>query len=166
MSKILVFSHSDFDKICSKNKWNDNNVEALDKYAFVSIIGTKESQEKYLKEEETHYFKENHINVINLEFDDVGSDDFIYDNIHFKGISDEQATELFKFIDLNKGKTFFIHCRAGKSRSQGVCRYILDMYKDYYTEKDINTKNPCLTPNYHTVSKLKRMFYKNFLGID
>lgn len=160
---ILVFSHEDFDNICLDNGWTDKNVEKLDDFAFISIICDENTQKVYLKEKEEHFFKYKHCNVINLEFDDVDSEEFIYNDNIFHGINKSQSEELFDFIDKNIGKTFLIHCRAGKSRSQAVCRYILDFYGDIYSEDSINLDNPCITPNYHVVTMLKKIYYEKKL---
>ena len=155
---VIVYSHSDFDKFCVNNNITDANVEMNSDYAFISIIGTKQVIEDYLGEHGTcHYFNENHSNVLNLDFDDVGKDrDF--NNISFKTISEEQARECVDFIESNLSKTFVIHCRAGKSRSQAFFRFIVDMYEEYKNCKG-NLDNPCLTPNQEVIRKLKRVFY-------
>lgn len=160
---VLVFSHEDFDKICLDNGWTDENVEKLNNFAFISINCNENTQKVYLKEKEEHFFKFNHNNVINLEFDDVGSEEFTYNGTIYYGINISQSEELFNFIEENIGKTFIIHCRAGKSRSQAVCRYILDCYGDTYSEKNINLDNPCITPNYHVVTMLKKIYYEKKL---
>ena len=81
-------------------------------------------------------------NVLNVEF---GDDD---------SLSLETALRVCKFIQDNIGKNFYIHCSAGKSRSQGVVRYMLDVYPEVKWET--RTDNPCITPNYHVVGQLKR----------
>lgn len=50
-------------------------------------------------------------------------------------ISDEEAFEIFNFINKNKDKRFLIHCMAGESRSAGVARAvecICDFDSDLY----------------------------------
>ena len=82
------------------------------------------------------------VNVLNVEFKDDDS------------LSLETALRICKFIQDNIGKNFYIHCSAGKSRSQGVVRYMLDAYPEVKWET--RTDNPCITPNYHVVVQLKR----------
>ena len=69
-----------------------------------------------------------------------------------------EAKRLVEFIDgrIKEGDNIYVHCSAGASRSQGVVRYILDTYPDidWETRKD----NPCLTPNYHVIRMLKRIY--------
>ena len=171
MQNVIVYSHKDFDKFCNELNLNDANIEENSRYAFISIIGTEQVIDDYLGEHGTkHFFNENHSNVLNLDFDDVGSDfDFNFKPmmndsqevkvIHFKTISEEQAKECVDFIEKNIGKTFIIHCRMGVSRSQAIYRYIVDMYEGYKDCKG-NLDNPCLTPNQEVVRKLKREYYK------
>lgn len=77
----------------------------------------------------------------------------------YNPMSAGQAAYLARFLDLNvkKGMNIMVHCSAGASRSQGVVRYVLDMYPhiNWSTRPD----NPCLTPNMHVVRMLKRAYY-------
>ena len=82
-----------------------------------------------------------------------------------KGISDKQAELIVNFIEKHKSKNFYISCRAGRSRSAAICRYLLDIYgEEYgYNEKESCRKeNPCMTPNINVLTKLKRVYYKKF----
>lgn len=132
---IEVLSHSKFDDKMKEMHLDDSNVESLKDYAFISIIGTKECLEKYLHEANTeHFFKSNHDNVINLDFDDVDSD-CTHEDVHFRCISKEQALELVNFIDViaaSNCKNIYIHCRAGISRSRAVAEYIARHYSIQY----------------------------------
>lgn len=162
--KISVFSHCDFDTKMYNLGLNDDNVEDCKEHnAFISIIGTPNCQKYYLEEDEYHWFKQNHDNVLNLEFDDIGEEFFTYKGVNIKGLTDGQAERIVDFIEKNIGKNFYIHCRAGKSRSIAIARYLLDIYgEDYgYNEKESCRKdNPCLTPNIFVLTKLKRAYYK------
>ena len=160
MAKITVLSHILFDEFCHVNNINDDNVNERQE-CFISIIGTKENIKKYLKTEDKHLFRKNHKNVLNLNFDDVPKRSLTYKGVKFKGITKNQAKQLYYFIEKNKGKDFIIHCLAGISRSQGVCRYIVDMYQDLYNERSTNIKlRFSSNPNAFVVSELKKMFYK------
>lgn len=154
--KLYCYNHSEFDTICYENEWNDNNIP--EDTAFISITGTPECQKYYLEEEELHWFKKESPQVLNLEFDDIPDSEITWKNHRFMGITPEQASKCVDFIESNIGRDIYVHCRAGKSRSQGVIRFILDMYPElnYKTRED----NPCLSPNMYVVRTLKRAYYK------
>lgn len=146
MKKVFCYSYCEFCKLMEDNGWNDNNLPT--DIAFISIGSGRP------KDNEPHYFKENHDNVINLDFDDI-TDYTLEGWIGVKGMSDEQAQELLEFIENNVGKHFYVHCSAGVSRSQAVCRFIVDTY-DEYCEESLRKDNPCLYPNVHVLSLLRR----------
>lgn len=157
--KILVFSHNEFDEFCENHKLNDNNVEECKDFAFISIIGTDACMRYWLEDISEHYFKEEHNNVCNVEFDDI-SEDVEYNGYIFKAITDEQADKIIQFIEDNLGKTFVIHCRAGKSRSQGVFKAITDTFFNLYTSDCGRAENPCINPNIAVVASIKRAYYR------
>ena len=66
--------------------------------------------------------------------------------------------KLAEFIENNINSDFYVHCEAGYSRSQGVVRYILDVYG----EENFETRrcNPCRTPNLFVTAMLKRAYRK------
>lgn len=158
---IKVLSQFQFDSEMEHRGINDSNVEELTNEAFISIIGTEECLKYYLEEEDTvHYFKENHPNVLNLEFDDLG-EDFDWKGHIFKTITWEQAKELYDFIKANLGKNFTIHCRAGMSRSQAVGCFIYDMFNDVYTEEKADTSTLLRHHlNHEVMRKLKHILYE------
>lgn len=159
MRELLCFSKVEFDEECKRKGWNDENLPP--NIAFISIVGSWECQKYYLGEEETHYFSQSSPTVLNLAFDDIPRDQLVWKGHVFYGLSEEQAEEIVKFVRANLGKDFWIHCRAGQSRSQGIVRYILDCYPDivWKTRPD----NPCTTPNIDVVAKLKRIYWKDVL---
>jgi len=159
MRKLYCYSHNDFDMMCEKEGWNDDNIP--DNAAFISICGTPDCQKYYLGEIENHWFNSSP-QVLNLDFDDISTDSIEWHGHIFYGLTIEQAREAVEFIERNKGKDIYIHCRAGQSRSQGFVRYILDCYPEfnYETRQD----NPCNTPNIDVVCKLKALFRE--LGYD
>lgn len=159
LNKILVFSHVEFDQYCYENKWNDDNVNELNNHAFISIIGTKECQKYYLEEDEYHWFKKNHNNVLNLEFDDI-EHDIDWKGHQFKALNENDAIKIVDFIENNIGKTFYIHCRAGVSRSGAIGSYINQMYYKIYNDEQFIKDNPRISPNGHVLRLLKREYYK------
>lgn len=156
MKNIYVLSHVLFNQRCEENKWTDENVETLNDKAFISIVGTPDVTTALEIDMTEHWFKENHNNVINLNFDDV-SEDFMYKGALCKALSDEQAKELVAFIENNIGKEFYIHCLAGISRSRGVAKFIADNYVEY---KDSVCDNGYGRPNASVVSKLNHVLWE------
>ena len=132
---IEVMSHFAFDQKMRDLAIFDENVEYMQNLAFISIIGTPQVLSDYLEEPLTeHWFKRNHPNVLNLDFDDVGHD-LQFVNCEFKAMSPKQAKETVEFIERNLGKDFIIHCRAGVSRSQAIGCFIYDFYKEHFYEE-------------------------------
>lgn len=128
----------------------------LDDVAYISISATPDCARVVINDvnEISHYIASSD-NVLNLNFDDVIEDIKGKDNdgkdVLYKAITEEQADKIISFIEKNLDKHIIIHCRAGKSRSQGVYRAIMDCYGDYYGECPYNNINPCITPNIEVV---------------
>lgn len=128
---IKVYSQIDFNNAMKSNGIDDSNVENEKDSIFISITNRNSKTE--------HWFKENHKNVINLDFDDASSD-----NEELRTISDKQAESLMFFIDDNLSKStedvdVYIHCLAGMSRSRAVAEYIKRHYDVGYDkiERDL-----------------------------
>lgn len=137
--RLNVYPHFQFDMEMMKNGWKTNVPENV---AVISICNVNDGT--------VHYFPMSSENILNVDFDDVGENEINCLDI-------QTAKTIVDFIEKNIGKDFYIHCTAGKSRSQGIARFILDMYPDYNYQTRSN--NPCLTPNYHVVATLKRILY-------
>lgn len=153
MNKVIV---------CGRDKFPDEVEKRGSGWAYISISATPDCAKYWLKDEtESEHFLEDGENVLNLEFDDL-SQDFEYQGHVFKTITDEQAKRIVDFIEGHLEMNILIHCKAGKSRSQGVWRFIIDMFPDYYSECEENKQNPCLTPNMEVVRKLKRAYYEKY----
>lgn len=158
MKRIEVSSHALFEERCKGLGVNDDNVESekFSDLAFIDIIGTKDSIEKYLHEDNTkHWFEKEHPNVLNLEFDDISEDEFEYNGIVFKGFTNEQAKKSYDFILANENKDFIICCRAGISRSQAFGNFIHDYFGGYDSTSLLGT------PNYYVYTKLTREHLKH-----
>ena len=98
--RIIAYPHEQFDIKCYSLGLYDYNVENDNNHAFISIIGTEECRKHYLEEDETHWFKKNHINVLNLEFDDVTEDTELNGHL-LKAMIEEQAQKCVDFIEEN-----------------------------------------------------------------
>lgn len=140
--RIICLSHRDFDNRMMSIGLNDDNVDSDKDKAFISIIGTEECLKHYLNEEDTtHYFSDGHENVLNLEFDDLDRN-FVYHGHQFKAMSEKQAERTIDFIEDNIGVSeYYVHCRAGISRSRACCEMIARILEDNgitvnYPERD------------------------------
>lgn len=167
--QIRTYSHSDFDVMCYKRGLDDNNVDNIkDTEAFISIICTPQCRKYYLEDDTDHWFKKEHPNVLNLEFDDV-TEDVEWHGHTFLAMTEVQAKKCIDFIEQNEGKNFNIHCTAGISRSGAFSRFIFDFYNENntYNESDFEYFNRHIRPNNHILTLLKRTFYeKNGLFTD
>lgn len=103
--------------------------------------------------------------VLYLKFDDIGQEyevdlDLKTENY---GLSRSQAKEFIEWFEskvLGEEKNLYLHCEAGLSRSQGFVRFILDCYPDITWL--LRMSNPCIYPNQHVVSTLKREWRRKY----
>jgi protein-tyrosine phosphatase len=160
--KIEVLSQFLFDEKMENNGLNDDNVEN-ENMAFISIIGTKECLEYYLDEGKTkHYFKD-HPNVLNLDFDDIGTH-VNYNGHLFKTMTIEQAEKTVEFIEdmIEKGvEGIIIHCRAGYSRSRAIAEFIYRYCQENNMEVEYSDRNDFRTMlNQGVLNKLNHAYWK------
>lgn len=141
MKKLYVYSQIDFDNIAAYNGWN---VSFPENTAVISICNVD-------TDENDHFFSNGTPNVLNVKFDDVSEEE----DGNF--IDNNTAESIVDFIDNHIGCNFYIHCYAGRSRSQAVARYIMDMYPNI--EWETRKSNPCTSPNIDVLCKLKRVKY-------
>ena len=159
---VNVYSHSDFDHIMKVNNWVDGDIPT--DIAFISICNA--NTDVSTDDEPKHWFSVENGQVINLNFDDIDGYDDMNGNI---GMSDEDGERLFEFIVSNYGKHFYIHCSAGRSRSQGVSRFIqdserliaevLEVERVHYKER---ADNKATTPNWHVVCGIRKAMRKKW----
>jgi len=80
--RVHVVNKRSFDQMMTINNITDENIEKRDNLFLISIIGT-DTDNPYAdnpdfaeqwEQQMGHYFKEDHNNVMNLEFDDVEND--------------------------------------------------------------------------------------------
>lgn len=155
---IYCYSKKDFDTICNINDWSDDNPPNENTIALISICSTADVVQNVICSPDNHFFEKNRKNILNLNFDDIdGKEQDIEGGGKAYGITKDQALQIVKFVrdNIEKVQYFFIHCRAGQSRSQAVVRYILDTYSRIY-ELAINPDNPPNTPNPFVLSRLKQ----------
>ena len=137
-NKAFVFSKRLFDNYMREHGIYDANLPS--DMAVVSIGEPEESE---------HYFQDSP-QILNIDFWDVND----YEVEGIKGLTDEQAETIHNIIESNIGKDFYIHCRAGVSRSQAVGRFLSDIY-GYET---ISVAQNGAFPNQHVLSLLKRIW--------
>ena len=150
---IKVYSQIDFNNVMKSNGIDDSNVENEKDSIFISITNRNGEIE--------HWFKENHKNVINLDFDDTSSD-----NEELRTISDKQAESLMFFIDDNLSKNtydidVYIHCLAGMSRSRAVAEYIKRHYDVVYYKRERDLYYSYL--NHEVLNRLERK-YRDYIN--
>ena len=150
---IKVYSQIDFNNVMKSNGIDDSNVENEKDSIFISITNRNGEIE--------HWFKENHKNVINLDFDDTSSD-----NEELRTISDKQAESLMFFIDDNLSKStedvdVYIHCLAGMSRSRAVAEYIKRHYDVGYDKIERDLYYNYL--NHEVLNRLERK-YRDYIN--
>jgi len=141
--KAYIFSKRLFDKFMSEN----GIVTPPSDMAVVSIGEPTESE---------HYFTDSE-NVLNIDFFDVNG----YEVEGIKGMDDSQAEVVFRFMENNIGKDFYIHCRAGVSRSQAVGRFLSDIYG----YEVVSVAQNGAFPNQHVLSLLKQKYRDTELSI-
>lgn len=129
---VHVLNHFLFADRMQQMGLTDDNVVNENK-AFISIINTYDTMRYYVGSVVEHYFKENHRNVLNIEFDDTTEEIQFGDNNEYTAfpITQEIADKIDRFIAINveRGVTdFYVHCWAGQSRSQAVGNHIVDYY--------------------------------------
>ena len=139
--KIIILNRPQFTGMCQVNDWSDATVEMLHNIAFISISDTDSQQP---------VFNQDHLNVLNLKFDDINSD-----------LLDETSENIVNFIESNLGKLFYIHCNAGISRSGAVGKFIESSYDDYRNSIYNEGK---LRPNISVLTSLKRVLWKRRYG--
>ena len=150
---IKVYSQIDFNNVMKSKGIDDSNVENEKDSIFISITNRNGEIE--------HWFKENHKNVINLDFDDTSSD-----NEELRTISDKQAESLMFFIDDNLSKStedvdVYIHCLAGMSRSRAVAEYIKRHYDVGYDKIERDLYYNYL--NHEVLNRLERK-YRDYIS--
>ena len=157
--QVICVNKRDFERICREERWSDENPPET--WALISICCNREVADFVLMDGDEHFFSEEHPNVLNVEFDDITEDEKVFDGSDYgfdgkltaRGITPDAADRIVRYIEDHRDMDFLIHCRAGKSRSQGVVRYILDFYPGPITT---NRNNPCRYYNTHTYTALRK----------
>jgi len=152
--RVLVLSKREFDNLMVDNGITDENVEKRTGIVLISINDSSR--------EET-YFKENHINVIVMKFDDIEREGEVSptNKGECKVFDDAMAQELYEFIKRNRDReTCIVHCEAGISRSGAVGSFV-----NGYTQGDwerFKRENSFISPNGRVLRMLNHAKYNDF----
>ena len=150
MQKLFCYSAQTFKQTMDDYKWTNKTLPSC--VACIEICATPDVRDYYGQlfsiTDKPWFLNRKSLgpvpeNVLKLNFDDItesvrsiGEDKFAY------GMNVDQAKQIVDFIDKNIDKDFYIHCHAGKSRSQAIVRYILDFYPDH--DWETRPENPCI----------------------
>lgn len=161
--KVYCYSKFAFVNEMKRFGWNDTTLPK--NVAIISICCTEPVKEHWKSEgyegtEDEHYFRDAE-NVFNVDFDDIDTTTRDCGDFVATCITDEQAEKLVKFIAEHSNCDFYIHCNAGKSRSQAVVRFITEWLGQ---TRNIETRaeNPCLYPNIFVLNTLRHAIGNSF----
>lgn len=158
--KLYCYSKKDFVETMKSNNWTNSTLPS--NVAVISICCTEDVKKyhhsaHYNGKSDFHYFNDAE-NVLNLDFDDITTEQLEFNGHVAKCITKEQAEKAVKFIEAHKNCDFYIHCNAGMSRSQAFVKYISEKYHDLNWET--RKENPCLYPNIQVCNTLRRVDYE------
>lgn len=130
---INVLSHVKFDGWMAEFHLDDDHPPGHDE-AVISICCTPDIKHNYLEghkhETDEHWFKKEHENVLNIDFDDINGpvQHTKYGTAY--GITPEQADTIVKFVAAHTHvDNWYIHCRAGRCRSVAVGLFVWNYLK-------------------------------------
>jgi len=142
---INALPHTLFDDTMRRKGYRDDNPPP-DNVAVISICCCDEIKKNYLEavkhETDEHWFKEDHRNVLNVEFDDIHQSEQATEFGTARGITAETARRIVAFVKDNvDADEWFIHCRAGRSRSVATAHVVGDIVAKSGRRTKINTTN-------------------------
>jgi predicted protein tyrosine phosphatase len=152
---LFALSKPAFEHLLKANNIDDSNVEELKDIAFISIEDPYISINHINK----HYFQKDYDNVLNMDFYDIEKSSKVND-YKYNPITEEQAKEIFDFIEKHLNSSFIVHCEAGISRSGAVARFI----SNYYGYSDAQFKD-YIMPNQLLLKLLKKEYKKKYKKI-
>lgn len=148
MNKVTVVSKAGFHELIDEEGQDPEK-------SYISIEGTPECIEYWIKDDDNDHLLPDGPHILNLNFDDVVEDEYEYEGHIFRTISYDEAREILDFVMKEKGRDIVIHCKAGKSRSQAVARFIVDCFPDDWKGVGLlRTYNP------EVLGRLKRVYYE------
>lgn len=148
MAHIYIFSQGQFNQVMNKLNWNDSTIDKINDTAIISICDTSGSME--------HWFKHNHENVLNIDFDD---NEHPVPGAPIYALTEEQAKEIVDFFEKHINvDNFIVHCAAGISRSAAVATCFMDYLHSKGIKGHALHKNFSYCPNSH----VERLLHKEF----
>lgn len=137
--RINVLSHRAFDMWMQEFGFSDESLPDKDE-AVISICCTPEIKHNYLEghkhETDEHWFKEQHDNVLNVDFDDITTPTKSTEYGMSYGITDEQAERIVKFVLAHSDvENWYIHCRAGRCRSVAVGLFVKELMESKFNKQ-------------------------------
>ena len=156
---INVLPHKKFDEWMADFQLDDSHPPMNDE-AVISICCTPDIKHNYLEghkhETDEHWFKQNHSNVLNIDFDDITCpvQKTKYGTAY--GITDEQADTIVRFInDHIETDNWYIHCRAGRCRSVAVGLFVAEFLKKHGQHLHFHTSRLITYQNLFVAQKLR-----------
>ena len=157
--RINVLSHRAFDMWMQEFGFSDECLPDKDE-AVISICCTPEIKHNYLEghkhETDEHWFRQNHSNVLNIDFDDITCpvQKTKYGTAY--GITGEQADTIVRFINDNiAADNWYIHCRAGRCRSVAVGLFVAEFLKKHGKHLHFHTSRLITYQNLFVAHKLR-----------
>jgi len=145
MIKIYVMSKVQMKDFIEFNKLNDENIEYQTDIAIISINDNSNSFWGI------PFFNVDHLNVLNLKFDDVD-----VDIKECKAFTREQALKTIDFLSSQKNrKTLLIHCAAGISRSGAIGQFAIHYLNG--DKEHFRLKNSHILPNNKVLRELNNI---------
>ena len=152
MKTINIMSAGLFKREMQRLNIHDSNVEIAN-IAIISIgdVSISKTPNDFTENGiNCHWFKEEHPNVLNIDFDDCSPE-------CGKGnpLSEKQAQQIYKFFCKNIAvDNFYIHCSAGISRSAAVGLCLRDFFNSLNYKVEL--KHNGIMPN----SYVERLIHK------
>lgn len=165
MVEIHTLSAADFKQTMQDNDLYDCNVEQWTDLAIISIGNSfdDELEDKiFANGPSSHWFRKQHKNVLNLDFDDIVSPEKwekISKCSQFVLFNENMAHQIANFVETNKkANIWIVHCSAGVSRSGAVSKWLKEWLEHKYSIAANNVDGCYASPNPYVLMILNRLF--------
>lgn len=148
MAQIYILSQAQFNRAMAEMCWNDSTIDNIKDTAIISICDTNGSM--------VHWFKDQHHNVLNIDFDD---NEHPIPGAPIYAMTEAQAKKIVDFYEKNINvDNFIVHCAAGISRSAAVATCFMDFLHMHNIQGHTLHKNFSYCPNSHVERLIHREF--------